>query len=126
MTLCLIEIRNEFEKVLKAIQDDRSLLCKCPKYPKTTGYDNKKITAENLADLAGNHLFDDQPKWFGISKLEGHNIRAYFQGGCINGYYNFVPELHREFPDVFDEERQEYLNKINERRVNKGLEPISL
>ena len=123
MTLYLVEIRNEFERVLKAIQDDRSLLCK---YPKTTGFDNKRITAENLEDLAGNHLFDDQPELFKIFNLEGHKIRAYFQEGCINRYYDFVPELHREFPDVFDEERQEYLNKINERRVNKGLEPISL
>ena len=123
MTLYLVEIRNKFEKVLKAIQNDRSLLCK---YPKTTGFDNKRITVENLDDLAGNHLFDDQPKLFGISKLEGHKIRAYFQGGHINGHHDFVPKLHREFPDVFDEERQEYLNRINGYRVNKGLEPISL
>jgi hypothetical protein len=42
-----------------------------------------KINLENLADLAGNHLFDDMPHLFEITKNDGHWIREYFQ---MNNY----------------------------------------
>lgn len=115
----LPEIKDELTRALQAIQNNRALLTK---YPKTTGSDDKRITAENLEDLVGNHMFNNRPECFGITELEGHRIRSYFQGSTK---YNFVAELHQEYPDVIEEERPEYLDKINRYRTAKGLEPIS-
>ena len=93
--------------------------------PKTTGYGDTKITAENLGDLAGNHLFDDFPELFGLEQLEGHAVRAYFQEGAINNY-SHIPELHKEFPLAIEPEREEYLQFVNDIRRKRGLEPIVL
>lgn len=114
------EVKDELIKVLQVIQTDRTLLCKLPK---SAGSDDRHITAENLEDLAGNHLFDDYYWWFGISKHEGHKIRAYFQSGY---HYEFVKELHREFPTIFDKEREEYLERVNVYRAMHDKQPISL
>ncbi|MBI2124206.1 hypothetical protein HYT92_00270 [Candidatus Pacearchaeota archaeon] len=103
--------------VLKTFQQDRTLLNKYP------GSVNQRITAENIENLAANHLFDDCPKWFGISKLEGHKIRAYFQEGVRD--YNFVFELYKNFPGIFEGERQEYANRMNRYRMHSGLKPFS-
>lgn len=121
------ENKKALEKVLQAIQKDRNLLCH-PDFPKNSGFDDKRITAENLSDLASNHLFDDEPKLFGITKLDGHKIRAYFQRGQTNDarLYMFIIELREMFPGVFEPERPEYLDDINEIRQRHGLPPISL
>jgi len=121
--LYLTEIIDEMTQVLKVIQKDRSLLTK---YPKTAGLYDQRITVENLECLAGNHLFDDYPEWFDITEMEGKRIRAYFQMGAVSRNYDFVVELHKEFPDIFERERQEYLDGINKYRVSRGLKPISL
>jgi len=71
----LQEIEIGLRKVLQAFQKDRTLLIGF----KSSGIDNQDITVDNLACLAGNHLFDDNPEKFGITELEGHQIRAYFQ-----------------------------------------------
>lgn len=123
MTIYLVEIKSELKKVLQAIQKNRALLS-LSEFPKTASFDSQVITVENLEDLACNHLFDDKPGLFGITELEGNKIRAYFQEGSIS--YDFVPELRRAFPNVFERERREYLDRINEFRANKELGPISL
>lgn len=69
------EIEELLWKVLKVFQKDRTLLIG----PKLSGINNQEITVDNLRDLAGNHLFDDAPEKFGITKIDGHKIRAYFQ-----------------------------------------------
>jgi hypothetical protein len=117
------EVIPILKKILAAIRKDRTLLCR-EMYPKTAGIDNDRITVENLADLAGNHLFDDLPDLFGITKLEGHMARAYFQTGAMQGNYGYVAELHREFPEVMEEEREEYLVWVNSSRAKKGLPSI--
>lgn len=114
----IFEIKDIMNRVLKAIQKDRRLLCL---RPKTTGWEDKRITIENLECLAGNHLFDDHPELFEITKNEGHKIRAYFQARSGNGNYSFFPELRKEFPDMFESERQEYLNRINSFRNSLRL-----
>ena len=43
--------------------------CSVPEYPSFLQWANN----------AGNHLFDDHPEWFGITKQEGSEVRAYFQ-----------------------------------------------
>ena len=48
-------IKIAFEKVLSAIQKDRSLL----RYIKSSGFENQDITIENICDISCNHLFDD-------------------------------------------------------------------
>ena len=121
MGASLPEVKDELGRVFQAIQRDRSLLIKYWK----TEFRDQRITAENLEDLARNHLFDDHPELFGITEHEGRKIRSYFQEGVFYDF-DFVLELHKEFPDVFEQERQEYLNPINKYRASKGLEPISL
>jgi hypothetical protein len=45
-----------------------------------------KYKAYALEDAAGNHAFDDYPEIWGITKHEGHCLRAFFQSGlgCRN------------------------------------------
>lgn len=125
----ITETKNALEKALRAIQKDRNLLCH-PDFPKNSGFDDKRITAENLSDLASNHLFDDEPKLFGITKLDGHRIRAYFQRGQTQAdnapLYGFITELREIFPGIFEPERQEYLDDVNEIRKKYKLSPISI
>jgi hypothetical protein len=53
--------------ILQHIIDNRELL----KYTiGVTKRGKEKITIENISNLAGNHLFDDYPWLFGITKLE--------------------------------------------------------
>ncbi|MBI2574502.1 hypothetical protein HYV82_01305 [Candidatus Woesearchaeota archaeon] len=113
------EVRADLAIVLEAIQRDRTLLSR---YWKTTGQGNQMITVENLEDLAGNHLFDDHPEWFGIEKMGAHRIRAYFQMGVDD--HNFLLELYKEFPDILEGERTRYLERINDYRERIGLAPI--
>ncbi len=73
--------------------------------------------------LPGNHFFDDDPSKFGITKIESHKIRAYFQEGCEN--YNFVIELHRRFPEIIEKETNDFMERVNNRRKKIGLEPLA-
>lgn len=110
-----VEIEPILEKVIKSIIADRTLLTGW----KTSGTYNNCVTAENLEDAAANHFFDDYPETYGITEKEGHMLRAYFQKGCKD--YDFVIEIHRKFHDLMDEERKEYLDRINRRRKYCGL-----
>ncbi len=114
----IFEIKDIINRVLKAIQKDRTLLSV---KPKTTGFEDQRITIENLDCLAGNHLFDDHPELFGITKQEGYKVRQYFQESSIKRNYIFLTELRKEFPTIFEDERQEYLDKINSYRKSLGI-----
>lgn len=120
MTL-FFDVKEPVKKALEAIQKDRGLLSK---YPKTTGFEDKRITIENLDVLAGWHAFDNHPEWFGITEMDGHTIRAYFREGVFQDY-GFIPELLKEFSGILESERPEYMQKINRYRQDKGLVPIS-
>ena len=114
------KIRQPLEKVLRAMKKDRALLCR-----RCTSWNDQRITAENLGDLAGNHLFDDEPNLFGITE-EGLRLRSYLTG-CANAPdYEWVKELHLTFPDVMEDEKPGYLEGLNKYRRNKGLNPIAL
>jgi hypothetical protein len=116
----LPEIEKQMKKILQTLQNNRNLL----KYPKTTGFEDTTINVENLEDVAGNHLFDDNPKAFGLSEIDGHKIRAYFQEGSTN--YDFVADLHEKFKNMLKPERSEYLNRVNKIREKKGLGMIRI
>ena len=113
--------RDAMENVLRTFYQNRELLL----YYGSTKRD-KKITVQTLCDLAANHLFDDCPSMFGITKSDGHNIRTYFQ--VSHAFYcNFVHELHREFPEFMDSEDPEYIDRhVNEFRIRNGLWPFLL
>jgi len=106
MTTPISEVREPLGKILKEIQSDRSLF-------RYTPSGDTKITAHNLETAAGNHLFDDHPEDFGISKREGHSIRVYFQG---DSNYGFIEELHREFPEMMESEPKHYLQMVDKHR----------
>jgi len=42
-------------------------------------YGLRNFDFDSFANASGNHLFDDNPDVFGITKQEGHEIRAAFQ-----------------------------------------------
>ncbi len=115
----LIEIEKPMETLLNAIKKDRSLLTG----PKTTGFSDTRITAQNLEDAAGNHFFDDGYWKFGITEMDAHKIRAYFQEG-IN--YDFVIELHRRFPAIMEMETEDFMEIVNKRRKRVGLSHIHM
>jgi hypothetical protein len=100
------EVKPILDKVLLVIKNDRTRLIGF----KTAGAKDTHLTIENLADLAANHLFDDHPLLFGITELEGHTIRAFFQS---YNYLtkNFINRIRSEW-DFFDEERKEFLEKL--------------
>ncbi|MBU2590146.1 MAG: hypothetical protein KKA65_02200 [Nanoarchaeota archaeon] len=86
--------------------------------------DERAFTVENLETIACNHVFDDNPIFFGITELEGWTIRSYFTTGAVT--YDYVQDLRREFPDFFKcPESQEYINSVNKRRKKLGLDSIS-
>ncbi len=97
------ELLNTVNLVLRAIEKDRSLLNKTFK----TMDESQQINAENLSDLAGNHLFDNNPKLFSISKGQGHTLRAYLSTPLVQ----YIVQLHTTFPDIMDPERRRYLEK---------------
>lgn len=94
----LKEIENILRKVLEAFNKDRTLLIGF----KESGINNQEITANNLCDLAGNHLFDDFPEKFGITNLEGHKIREYFQSVFQMNKSTQTEELLQVFKGLFD------------------------
>lgn len=92
-------IRIILSKILTAIQKDRTLLTYYPK----TNLRSSQITVRNLEDLAGNHLFDDHPELFRITKMEGKRVRAFFQSHCTKrAQLNSV--LRKEFPYIIEDD----------------------
>ena len=117
--MTLSDVREALRRVLEVIKADKSVF---DDYYESLF--SRKVTVETIENLAGNHLFDNHPERFDITEQEGQRIRSYFQVG-INDY-DFVSELHKEFPDIFEPESKKYLDRINENRKGKGLEPISI
>jgi hypothetical protein len=118
----MFEVQKLMEKILSVLHENRNLLV----FPKTSGLSNKVINVENLEDVAGNHLFDDFYRYFEITQKEGHYIRAFFQEGAVKNNYDFVQNLHNRFKNLLEPERQEYLDRINKIRSEKGLGLIML
>ena len=87
--------KEAFDIVIAVLKKDRTLF---DKYPHA---DRGSITVSGMCDVACNHLFDDHPELFGITKMQGHIIRAYFHNVERNVYIN---ELHELAPDFFQAE----------------------
>jgi hypothetical protein len=104
--VCFEEVKPILEKVLLVIKNDRTRLIGF----KTAGINDTQLTVENLADLAGNHLFDDYPMLFGITELEGHTVRSFFQNP---NYFtqDFINRIRSKW-DFFDPERKEFMEKL--------------
>jgi hypothetical protein len=108
------EISGAFEKIISAMKSNYSLY-DC--YFRTYSRDEDKFTTQGLADLAGNHLFDDRPDLFGITEHEGHCIREYFQNRTEPHLY--INELWEAFPDSFDGESSKFIKDIS--KINPGI-----
>ena len=115
------EIRKPLDQIVAAVQADKSLLTRMHK----TELYSTAINAENLSDLVGNHLFDDAPRLFGITRDEGVRVRGYLTGlASVN--YEFVLELHAAYPQIMGKERPEFMERVNTHRARLGLGHISL
>jgi hypothetical protein len=95
-----LETKQALEKVINTILKDKSLY---DAYPRTYSRDGDKFTVMGLCDLACNHLFNDYPQLFGITKHQGHLIREYFHNRD-----SFINELYKEFPKAFEGESRIY------------------
>ena len=104
--LYINEIKEPMEKVLIALHKDKSFL------KKMVG-DNQRITAENICEWACNHLFNDHPEQFNITKIEGFKIREYFHGEALKNH-TYVNELRKTFPEYMEPERERFLKEIEE------------
>lgn len=113
------KIKEPLEKVLRVLNKDRGKL--------QYGQPRESITAQSLDSAIGNHMCDDHPEWFGITELEGHKIREYFQtNGIYYGWRDYIIFLHRNFPDLMDEEDPDYIKQTNYERKRQGLPLIKL
>lgn len=106
------EEKIAFEKILKKMQEIRKL---------QNLEDNTKFTVLNLEMLAQNHSFDNPiaSELFGITEHEGKLIRSYF-----NKYeqYQYVNDLYREFPGVFEGEfKKRFIYKENLKKLDKNI-----
>ncbi len=101
------EVRPIFLKILKTLEVKRYLLIPQENggYPKTMLMD-KKLRVQHLEDLAGNHLFDDHPYLFGISKREAQMVRSYLQMNTAS--QKLVDEMYDAFP-ILEGEDERYL-----------------
>ncbi|EKD25407.1 MAG: hypothetical protein ACD_80C00066G0001 [uncultured bacterium (gcode 4)] len=88
------------EAIIKHIANNRE------EFLSGTGFNKGKLTIENLEMLAGNHLFDDCPELFGISKIEGHIFREYFQKHTGE---KTILEIRAQLANLFDEEYPEFI-----------------
>ena len=84
-------------------------------------------SALRLEQATGNHLFDDHPDWFGITKIEGHMLKEYIQGSAEDKAKEYVELFHREFPSFMNSENPSYIrDHVNPSRENVGLPPLEL
>ena len=108
---------SEFEKVkpillkiLKTLDAKRYLLIPQENggYPKTMIGD-KKLRLQHIEDLAGNHLFDDHPYLFGISKREAQMVRSYLQMNTAS--QRLLDEMYEAF-SLLEGEDEKYLEHV--------------
>lgn len=119
------EVKPILEKILKAISEDRSKLTNAFADGGTPG---GKITALRLEQAIGNHLFDDSPELFGITKNDAQVLRDYTQSTAFqHGHYkDYIEDMHEAFPQYMDQEDERYVSDINEERSKLGLPELQL
>ena len=85
------ETIQAFSIMLKALEKDRKVYNYRPRHGKRN---STNFTVLGLADLAGNHLFDDNPILFGITPRQGNLIRDYFGNNTIEKCMNDLYRIH--------------------------------
>jgi len=108
------EVKPVLLKILKALDSKRYLLMPEENggYPKTMMGDTK-LRVQHLEDLAGNHLFDDHPYLFGISKREAQMVRSYLQMNTAS--QGLLDEMYEAFP-LLEGEDEKYLEHVTFKR----------
>ena len=71
----------------------KSLINKAKRCPANSLCFNNLITAEQVANAAGNHVFDDNYEFWGINKNQGHEIRSVFQSINDPDFMRYIQEL---------------------------------
>lgn len=107
-----IEEKTAFEKVIKGIKEIRE---------SRDTWKKIRFTVFYLESLAQNHSFDNplSSKLFGITEHEGKLIRSYF-----NKYeeHQYVNDLYREFPDVFEGEyKKRFIDANSIKKLDKNI-----
>ena len=110
------EVKRIFLKILKTLNAKRYLLLVEGNgwYPKTMLRDTK-LRVQHLEDLAGNHLFDDHPYLFGISKREAQMARSYLQMNTAT--QGLLDEMYEAFPGLLEGEDEKYIQHCAEARM---------
>ena len=105
------EVKPILLKILKTLESKRYLLIPQENggYPKTMIMDTK-LRVQHLEDLAGNHLFDDHPNLFGISKRDAQMVRSYLQMNTAS--QSLLDEMYEAFPQLLEDEDEKYLEHI--------------
>ncbi len=105
------EVKPILLKILKTLDAKRYLLIPQENggYPKTMMGDTK-LRVQHLEDLAGNHLFDDHPYLFGISKREAQMVRSYLQTNTV--HQKMLNEMYEAF-SLLEGEDEKYLAQVS-------------
>jgi len=83
---------------------------------------DKKLRLQHLEDLAGNHLFDDHPYLFGISKREAQMVRSYLQMNTAS--QSLLDEMYEAFP-LLEGEDEKYLARVSFNGYARKVDSIS-
>ena len=118
------EVKPILLKILKTLDAKRYLLIPQENggYFKTMMGD-KKLRVQHLEDLAGNHLFDNHPYLFGISKREAHIVRAYLQTNTAS--QKLLNEMYEAFPHLLEGEDEKYLARLSFNGYARKADSIS-
>ena len=108
------KVKPILHKILTTLDSRRYLLIPQENggYPKTMMMDTK-LRIQHLEDLAGNHLFDDHPYLFGISKREAQMVRSYLQTNMAS--QRLLDEMYEAFP-LLEGEDEKYLFHVSFKR----------
>ena len=105
------EVKPILLKIFRTLDAKRYLLIpqRNGGYPKTMIGD-MKLRVQHLEDLAGNHLFDDPPYLFEISKREAQMVRSYLQMNTTS--QKLLDEMYEAFPHLLEGEDEKYLEHV--------------
>lgn len=81
----------------------QTIINKARTCPARSLYFSDSITAERIDSAAGNHVFDDHYEFWGITKQQGHEIRAVFQHFSIRkdpDFKNYIQQLIDNSMDI--------------------------
>lgn len=94
------ETLEAFDKLFSNIESQRGFLKEQfnPSYKKSA----LEFSVYEIADMAGNHVFDEHPGNFGMTEKQAHLVREYLQTSCP--VEDAMNELYDMFPDFLQGE----------------------